>query len=288
MDSWSALGKAGDMRADQATRGKRRTVVGARASWPIGSVGVSRGADGGYPRRTLAPADRWGTSVEERLQQPGRVEPANGGGAHTTPRRALDAESRLWWERLHASEPIRGWAIAELYERLRREAAFHVRQRALGLPGFPRSDIDDVATQAAGDALVALIQKLEDYRGDSQFWTWARKFAALEAPASIRRRLGRDRVGISDDPDSAEDVADLRESAHDRAEAHELLESVGRVLNHELTARQRIVLTEVAINGTSTAALAEELDTTPGAIYKSLHDARLKVRRLTATLEPMG
>jgi DNA-directed RNA polymerase specialized sigma24 family protein len=60
------------------------------------------------------------------------------------------------------------------------------------------------------------------------------------------------------------DVADLGQSAHDRAEAHELLESVGRVLSDELTARQRTVLTEVAINGTSTAALAELFDTTPG------------------------
>ena len=113
----------------------------------------------------------------------------------TRPPRQLDAESRAWWERLHGMEPTRGWAIAELYERLRREAAFHIRHRVGGLSEFPRSDIDDLATQAAGDALVVLLRKLEDYRGDSQFWTWARRFAALEAPVSIRRRLGHDRVG---------------------------------------------------------------------------------------------
>jgi RNA polymerase sigma-70 factor (ECF subfamily) len=200
----------------------------------------------------------------------------------------LDAESQSWWQRLHASEPIRGWAIEELHERLRREAAFHVRQRVANLQGFPRSDIDDLATQAAGDALIVLLRKLEDYRGDSQFWTWARRFVALEAPVSIRRRLGRDRVGISRDPDRAGDVVDHGQSAQDHAELHELLQGVGQVMRDELSARQRTVLTEIAIHGASTAALAEQLDTTPGAIHKCLHDARLKVRAMTAQLAPVG
>ncbi len=201
-------------------------------------------------------------------------------------RRLLDAESRSWWERLHAPEPARDRAIAELYARLRREATFHIRQRAANVAGFPRSDIDDLATQAAGDALIALLRKLEDYRGDSQFWTWARRFAALEAPVSIRRRLGHDRVGISRDPDRAGDVADPGRSAQDRVESHELLQGIGRIMRDELTGRQRTVLTESAIRGTSTAALADRLDTTPGAVYKSLHDARLKVRAMTAQLQP--
>lgn len=212
---------------------------------------------------------------------PGPVDSANRNRGTTVPRR-LDAESRAWWERLHATEPIRGWAIAELYERLRREAAFHIRHRVGGLSEFPRSDIDDLATQAAGDALVVLLRKLEDFRGDSQFWTWARKFAALEAPVSIRRRLGHDRVGISRHPEHACDVADPAGSAHDRAEFGELLHSVSEVIINQLTARQRTVLTAIAINGVSTATLADELDTTPGAIYKSLHDARAKIRLITA------
>lgn len=211
---------------------------------------------------------------------------ANASVPQAMPLRLLDAESRSWWQRLHASEPVRGWAIAELYERLRHEAAFHVRQRAANVAGFPRSDIDDLATQAAGDALMALLRKLEDYRGDSQFWTWARRFAALEAPVSIRRRLGRDRVGISRDPDRAGDVADPGRSAQDRVESHELLQGIGQVMRDELTGRQRTVLAEVAVNGTSPVALAEQLDTTPGAVYKCLHDARLKVRAMTAQLQP--
>lgn len=192
--------------------------------------------------------------------------------------RVVDQESRLWWERLHATGPTRRRAIEDLHERLRIEASFHIRQRVRGLSSFPRSDIDDLAVQAADDALVVLLRKLEQYRGDSQFLTWARRFAALEAPVSIRRRLGRDRVGISRDPDGASSVPDTAQSTHDVVETQELLDTVSEAMADELTELQRTVLTAIAINGVATEALANELHTTPGAIYKSLHDARVKLR----------
>ncbi|MHB8533597.1 MAG: RNA polymerase sigma factor [Solirubrobacteraceae bacterium] len=207
-----------------------------------------------------------------------RRHPLGFAGADDRARRLLDRESRSWLERLHGTEPMRGWAIAELHERLRREAAFHVRRRVGGLSGFPRSDIDDIATQAAGDALVVLLRKLDEYRGDSQFWTWARRFAQLEAPVSIRRRLGHDHAAIPRDPEQAELVADPGCSLQDRAEIGELLRGVSDCILTRLTTRQRTVLIAVAINGVPADTLAAELQSTPGAIYKSLHDARAKLR----------
>jgi RNA polymerase sigma-70 factor (ECF subfamily) len=193
-------------------------------------------------------------------------------------RPGLDAESRLWWERLHAAEPVRGWAIAELHERLRREAALHIRLRVRGLTAFPRGDIDDLAVQAADDALVALLRKLEDYRGDSQFWTWARRFVALEAAVSIRRRLGRDPAGIARDPERQLEVADRGASVPDRVELLERLRTLNGLIAGVLTPGQRAVMVAVAIDGVSARTLAGELHTTPGAIYKTLHDARRKLR----------
>ncbi len=192
--------------------------------------------------------------------------------------RSLDAESRAWWDRLHAAEPIRRGAITELHERLRGEARFHIHRRAAGLAGFPRSDVDDLAVQAADDALMVLLRKLDDYRGDSQFWTWARRFAQLEAPVSIRRRLGHDPLGIGDPERALAAVPDPACSCQERAEVRELLRTVGALIAGQLTERQRTVVVAVAINGRSTAALASELDTTPGAIYKTLHDARTKLK----------
>jgi RNA polymerase sigma-70 factor (ECF subfamily) len=154
--------------------------------------------------------------------------------------------------------------------------------RVRSVAAFPRSDVDDLATEAAGEALMAVLRKLEHYRGDSQFWTWARRFAALEAPVSIRRRLGRDRVGISREPERAFDVPDPRHAAHDGLEMRERLQRVTSAITDQLTPLQRTVLIAVAINGVSAQTLALELHTTPGAIYKTLHDARGKLRAQVA------
>ena len=174
---------------------------------------------------------------------------------------------------------MRDSAIAELHERLRREAWFHIRLRARGMSEFPRSDLDDLAVEAANDALLAVLRKLEDYRGESRFWTWARRFAQLEAPVSIRRRLGHDR--LANDPEWTFAVPDSRCSPQERAEVQEQLRTVSDLIVGQLTGHQRAVLIAVAIDGVSTAKLAVELGTTPGAIYKTLHDAR---RKLTAQL----
>ncbi len=191
--------------------------------------------------------------------------------------RTLDAESRAWLFRLRGIEPVRRLAIAELYERLRREAGFEIRKRARRLPELSASDLDDLAVQAAGDALMTLLRKLDEYRGDSQFWTWARRFAQLEAPVSIRHRLGHDHLAPADaSPESLEPVA-TGCSPPELVDQRLLL---GRVtgLVAQLTQRQRTVVVAIAINGDSPAALATELDTTAGAIYKTLHDARRKLK----------
>lgn len=212
-----------------------------------------------------------------------RGSPPRSGSPPATPRASeravpvprLDAESRAWWVRLHGPEPERDRAIAELHERLRREAWFHIRLRTRGMSAFPSSDLDDLAVMAASDALLAVLRKLEDYRGDSQFWTWAKRFAQIEALVSIRRRLGHDR--LASDPERTFALADPGCSPQERAEAHELLGTVSGLIVDHLTARQRTVVIAIAIDGVSTATLASELDTTRGAIYKTLHDARKKL-----------
>lgn len=194
------------------------------------------------------------------------------------PRPSLDAESQAWWGRLHAVEPIRGQAIVELHERLRHEARFHIQRRVRSLAEFPRSDLDDVAVQAANDALMALLRKLDDFRGESQFWTWARRFAQIEAWVSIRRRVGRDPLAFGDPERELAVVPDPASSCEERAEVRESLRTLSALIVGELTERQRTVVIAIAVDGVSTEALASELHATPGAIYKTLHDARAKLR----------
>lgn len=187
-------------------------------------------------------------------------------------------QSRAWVSHLRGVGPRRNWAIAELHERLRREAGFEIRRRAVRIPQLSASDHDDLAVQAADDALMMLLRKLDDFRGDSQFWTWAQRFAQLEAAVSIRRRLGHDTLVGADVPPGLTDPVAAGSSPEELIEGRELVRRVVELIVNTLTQRQRTVLVSIAINGGSPAALAVELDTTPGAIYKTLHDARSKLR----------
>lgn len=188
------------------------------------------------------------------------------------------AESLAWVADLHGVEPGRRQAIAALHERLRLEAGFEIRRRAARIPELSSSDYDDLAVQAADDALMTLLRKLDDFRGDSQFWTWARRFAQLEAPASIRRRLGHDTLVATGARSELNDPVATGSSPVDLLEERQLLRRVVDLILDTLTQRQRRVLIAIAINGDSPAAVAAELGTTPGAIYKTLHDARAKLR----------
>lgn len=191
--------------------------------------------------------------------------------------RPLDADSRAWLSRLRGSGAERDRALTELHELLLGAARFALSQRAsqVGREGF-----DDLATQAADDALVAVLERLDDYRGDSRFTTWAWKFAFYEACAAVRKRgwLGRE-VPVEEDGWEALD----RNVGPDVAvEQGELLAALRRAVDEALTPHQRSVFVALALNEVPVDVLAERLGTTRGALYKTLHEARGRLRRALA------
>lgn len=191
-----------------------------------------------------------------------------------------DEESRLWLRRLNASGPERDLAIAELHELLLRAARFEIERRRASLPHLRGGDHDDLAHQSADDALVALLAKLGDFRGESRFTTWAYKFALLEAGVKVRRRAWQGR----EMPLEEEGWATLADaaSAESPAEAAELFGAIREEIEGSLGPRQRQVLIAVALNGVPIDVLAERLETSRGALYKNLHDARRKLRAALA------
>ena len=129
---------------------------------------------------------------------------------------------------------------------------------------------------------MAVLARLDQFRGESLFTTWARRFAQREALATLRRRLGRGReLPMRPESEHARIWPARAESPYERRVASESVRRVLRLAAEELTAHQRDVLIASAIQGVPTEALAGRLDTTPGALYKTLHDARnkLKARR---------
>jgi RNA polymerase sigma-70 factor, ECF subfamily len=168
-------------------------------------------------------------------------------------------------------------AVVALHALLMRAARFEVARRRASLPHLRGEALEDLALQSADDALVAVLAKLDDFRGDSRFTTWAYKFALLEAAVRLRRLAWQGRE-LPLEADAWERIASVGASAQAGAEMRELIEAVRRAIEEQLSARQREVLVSVTIAGVPIDVLAERLDTTRGALYKTLHDARQKLR----------
>jgi RNA polymerase sigma-70 factor (ECF subfamily) len=132
--------------------------------------------------------------------------------------------------------------------------------------------------QAANDALIAVLAKLETFRGESRFTTWATKFALLEAGVRLRRRAWQGREVLLE-PGSWTNLVDRGTSVGLSVEQAELLTALGDAIEAVLTPHQRTIFTALALNEVPIDVLAERLSTTRGALYKTLHDARGKLRR---------
>jgi RNA polymerase sigma-70 factor, ECF subfamily len=183
-----------------------------------------------------------------------------------------------WVDALRDEGPRRDAAIARLHELLLRAARFEVNRRQATLPHLRGGSLDDLAVQSADDALVAVLAKLDDFRGDSRFTTWAYKFALLEAAVRLRRLSWQGRE-VPLEPAAWERLDAGPSSPQAGAETHELLAAVRGAIDTELTPHQREVLVAVALNEVPIDVLADRLGSTRGALYKTLHDARQKLRR---------
>jgi RNA polymerase sigma-70 factor (ECF subfamily) len=190
----------------------------------------------------------------------------------------LDADSREWLRSLRRDGAGHDEAVALLHAFLLRAARFEVVRRRPSLPHLRGNDLDDIATEAAGDALMSVLARLDDYRGVSRFTTWVYKFALLEAAVKLRKRAWQGReVPLEPETWSLFTSAGLGPDAE--TEQSELLETIQRAIAEVLTPHQRRVLGALALNGVPIDILADRMNTSRGALYKTLHDARQKLRK---------
>jgi RNA polymerase sigma-70 factor (ECF subfamily) len=190
----------------------------------------------------------------------------------------LDDESRLWLEGLRSDGPERADAVRSLFDLLHRGALREAHRRRGSLSAAVIAELDDLARQAAGDALTAILRKLADYRGASRFTTWAYKFVIFEVSSALRRESWRGRAITIDDGawDRLTDPNPV--DPHARAEIRELRAAIGRSVAADLTELQREVFLAIVVLEVPVDVVAERHDSNRGAIYKVLHDARRKLR----------
>ncbi|HET9676827.1 MAG TPA: sigma-70 family RNA polymerase sigma factor [Solirubrobacterales bacterium] len=189
--------------------------------------------------------------------------------------------ARAWVDDLRAEGPRGRAAVAELHALLLTAARFEIGRRGAEVAHLRGGDQEDLAQQAADDALMAVLRKLDEFRGESRFTTWAYKFALLEAAVKVRRRAWQGReIPLEDEAWMA--FADASAPAGRPAEDAELFAALREEIERSLSPRQREVLVAVALNGVPIDVLAERLGSTRGALYKNLHDARRKLRAALA------
>jgi RNA polymerase sigma-70 factor (ECF subfamily) len=194
-----------------------------------------------------------------------------------SPASHLDEESREWLRDLRADGATKDQAVARLHGLLVRAARFEVARRRPALPHLRGDELDDIALEAADDALMSVLKRLDDFRGASRFTTWVYKFALLEAAVKLRKRAWQGRE-IPLEPETWSSFSSPGLEPDAEVEQSELLAAVQRAIGEVLTPHQRRVLVALALNGVPIDVLAERLSTTRGALYKTLHDARRKLR----------
>jgi RNA polymerase sigma-70 factor, ECF subfamily len=168
-------------------------------------------------------------------------------------------------------------AAARLHALLLRGARFELARRRATLDGVARETLDDLAVQSANDALSAIVNKLDDYRFESRFTTWAYKFAILEAAVRSRRKAWQERE-LPIEPEGWALIATRTPEPVEDVEMRERLGAIMDAIKTELSPHQREVLAAVVLADVPIDVLAERLSTTRGALYKTLHDARRKLR----------
>jgi RNA polymerase sigma-70 factor (ECF subfamily) len=199
-------------------------------------------------------------------------------GWRATTGRALDPDSLAWMKALAQTDTHeRRAAEARLHDMLLRVARSEVSRRSSSLR-ISGPELDDLAFQAAADAMMAITSKLSTFRGESRFSTWAYRFVILEVSTKIGRHFWRE-FGVPFDEQNWDRLPDRfgLNPVHE-AEGRELAAAVRIAVEDELSDRQRRVFVALVLNGVPLDALVIELGTNRNAVYKMMFDARRKLR----------
>ena len=205
---------------------------------------------------------------------------------------SITRTNQEWLHDLNAGGAVQEAAIADLRDLLLRAALYFFSRNLSDFAGLSRDEILRRAEDCAQDALIAVMGHLSDFRGDSQFTTWAYKFSINIALMSARLERWK---GVSLDELAASDKNDLGEwMMQDKSEGMapeqsavqaEIREIISDVIEHDLTENQRRVLFMMIFNEVPMDAVVQHLGTNRNAIYKMLHDAR---RKLKSSLQRSG
>lgn len=186
-------------------------------------------------------------------------------------------ENRAWVAGLGSTAATNHCAtVARLYALLTRMAFAEVRRKGASL-SLAGPEMEDVARQAAADATLTICRKVDTFRGDCRFTTWAYRFVAFEVSSKVNRHPWQ-RGHVSLDECEWVQAADQGDSPELLAENADLISAIRRVVAEDMTSRQQRVFEAIAMQGAPVAKVAADLNSNANAVYKALFDARKKLK----------
>ena len=169
-------------------------------------------------------------------------------------------------------------AIEDLRKVLRRGLIYTLSNRI-------KTDLETQVDDFTQDAILRILDKIDTFRGESRFTTWAQKVAVRVAFTELRRQRWKD-ISIEDlMPEDSGDftplvLADPGPDPEKLATQTLLTEMIETMLNEVLTERQRTAMLAIMKGGMPIEEVAKRMDTNRNALYKLLHDARKQMRKL--------
>lgn len=195
-----------------------------------------------------------------------------------------------WLHGLGAGDSQEADAVVDLTGILRRVAFFYLRRHSQELKDLAPEEIDALAEDAAQEAVMAVCMKLQGFRGESAFLTWASKFAVWKAMATLRKRqwhdISLDRLADGwGQPTETAIAKDGWQQPELAAQRQEVWQAIREAVENDLTEKQRLIFGYILIHGVNAIVVADHLGMSRGAVYKLTHDAR---RKLLVALKHRG
>jgi RNA polymerase sigma-70 factor, ECF subfamily len=189
-----------------------------------------------------------------------------------------DDASAEWLSALSGTGAVREAGLVRLHGLLVRVAVRELRRREAEA-WISGRELDDLAHQAADDAMLAILGKLKSFRGESRFTTWAYRFVMLEVSSKLGRHYWRQHPAEHLEAEDWDRLPDrLGAGPGEDAEHAELVKAVRQAVDETLTEHQRRLFVAVVLNEVPLDALVARLGTNRNAIYKAIFDARRKIR----------
>ncbi|MGB2956068.1 MAG: sigma-70 family RNA polymerase sigma factor [Anaerolineales bacterium] len=173
--------------------------------------------------------------------------------------------------------PDQDRAIEDLRKVLKRGLIYSLSSRI-------KTDLETQVDDFVQDSILRILDKLDTFRGESRFITWAQKVAVRVAFTELRRQRWKD-ISLEDlMPEDSGDftplvLADPSPNPEKRATQTILTEMIETMLKEDLTDRQRTAMMAIVKGGMPLEEVARRMDTNRNALYKLLHDARKQMRK---------